>query len=54
MNNNYSKGKNHSRRNGLKLPSKTHWHLYSLQGLSYQKFVSVVNKVLKQEFYLIK
>jgi hypothetical protein len=38
----------------LKLPKKTYWHLYSLQGLESEKFAKVVNKILKKEFVLIK
>ena len=36
------------------LPKKTYWHLYSLQTLESDKLVSVVNKVLKSEYVLIK
>ena len=37
-----------------KMPKKLYWHLYSLQTLNTEKFVSVVNKILKQEFHVIK
>ncbi|MEA2030094.1 MAG: hypothetical protein U9N55_00665 [candidate division Zixibacteria bacterium] len=36
------------------LPKKTFWHLYSLQALNSNKLVKVVEKVLKQEYFLIK
>ncbi len=36
------------------LPKKTYWHLYSLQTLGSDKLVSVINKVLKSEYVLIK
>lgn len=36
------------------LPRKTCWHLYSLQNLNSEKFVKVVNKVLRREWQLIK
>ncbi len=35
-------------------PLKTYWHLYSLQTLNSEKFVKVVNKILKNEYHLIK
>jgi hypothetical protein len=35
-------------------PQKTYWHLYSLQTLNSEKFVKVVNKILKNEYHLIK
>jgi hypothetical protein len=37
-----------------KMPKKNYWHLYSLQTLNAEKFISVVNKVLKNELHLIK
>lgn len=43
-----------SRKDTFKLPKKTFWHLYSLQGLESEKFVKVVNKILKKEYTLIK
>lgn len=36
------------------LPKKTHWHLYSLQTLQAEKLIKIVNKVLKQEYRLVK
>lgn len=35
-------------------PQKTYWHLYSLQTLNSEKFIKVVNKILKNEYHLIK
>lgn len=42
------------KRGRLGLPKKTYWHLYSLQNLQSEKLVSVVNKILKKEYILIK
>jgi len=36
------------------IPKKTYWHLYSLQGVTSEKLIRVVNKVLKREYILIK
>jgi hypothetical protein len=36
------------------LPKKTYWHLYSLQNLESDKLIRIVNKVLRNEFVLIK
>ena len=36
------------------LPRKVYWHLYSLQSLSGEKFIKVVNKILNKDFQLIK
>ena len=36
------------------LPKKTYWHLYSLQALQTQKLATVINKVLRREYVLIK
>ncbi len=36
------------------LPKKIYWHLYSLQNLNGEKFVKVVNKILRSEYQLIK
>ena len=36
------------------LPRKKYWHLYSLQNLQSEKLVKIVNKVLNQEYVLIK
>ena len=38
------------KKNPEPLPTKTYWHLYSLQNLQSDKLVRIVNKVLKQEF----
>jgi len=42
------------KKNGLRLPEKTYWHLYSLQNLNPEKFIKVVNKILKRNFIVIK
>jgi hypothetical protein len=42
------------RKTASKLPRKTCWHLYSLQNLNGEKFVKVVNKILRKEWQLIK
>lgn len=42
------------RRVDYKKPEKTYWHIYSLQNLNSEKFVKVVNKILKKEYILIK
>lgn len=39
---------------GIRLPKKTYWHLYSLQNCDTEKLAKIVNKVLKQEYILIK
>ncbi len=49
-----SRNKSNGSRRRYKMPAKTHWHLYSLQALNYDKFIQVVNKVLRREFHLIK
>ncbi len=36
------------------LPKKSYWHLYSLQNLGSEKLIKVVNKILKQEYHLVK
>ena len=33
---------------------KKYWHLYSLQTLNSDKFVKIVNKILRKEYLLIK
>ena len=38
----------------LKVSRKTYWHLYSLQNLNSEKLVKVVNKILRNEYHLIK
>ena len=50
----HMKTKANGTRRGYKIPLKTHWHLYSLQALNSDKFIEVVNKVLRREFYVIK
>lgn len=35
-------------------PEKTCWHLFSLQELYGEKFIKVVNKILRREYILIK
>jgi hypothetical protein len=35
-------------------PPKRYWHLYSLQSLQAHKLTEIVNKVLQQEYVLIK
>ena len=42
------------RKSNYKMPEKTYWHIYSLQTLNSEKFVKVVNKILKKEYILIK
>ncbi len=42
------------RRVDYKKPEKTYWHIYSLQNLNSEKFIKVVNKILKKEYILIK
>ena len=42
------------RKSGFKMPEKTYWHLYSLQTLNPEKFIKVVDKILKKHFILIK
>jgi len=36
------------------LPKKTYWHLYSLQRIEASKLTKVVNKILRNEYLLIK
>jgi hypothetical protein len=42
------------RKSDYKMPEKNYWHVYSLQTLNSEKFIKVVNKILKKEFILIK
>jgi hypothetical protein len=42
------------RRTDYQKPEKTYWHIYSLQTLNSEKFIKVVNKILKKEYILIK
>lgn len=37
-----------------RVPQKTFWHLYSLQTLNSEKFIKIVNKILRNEYHLIK
>jgi len=39
---------------GNRQDEKKYWHLYSLQTLSGDKFVQIVNKILKKEYQLFK
>ena len=38
----------------FRMNEKKYWHLYSLQTLTSDKFVKVVNKILRKEYQLIK
>ncbi|UCD17025.1 MAG: hypothetical protein JSV44_11320 [Candidatus Zixiibacteriota bacterium] len=42
------------KKNAVVMPRKLYWHLYSLQGLTGEKFIKVVNKILTKEYQLIK
>jgi len=42
------------RKSDYKMPEKNYWHIYSLQTLNSEKFIKVVNKILKREYILIK
>jgi hypothetical protein len=42
------------RKSNYKVPEKNYWHIYSLQTLNSEKFIKVVNKILKREYILIK
>lgn len=48
------KYKNNNSNHDYKKPQKTYWHIYGLQTLSSDKFVKVVNKILKRDYILIK
>jgi hypothetical protein len=37
-----------------RVPEKSAWHLYSLQNLSSEKFIKVINKILRREYLVIK
>jgi len=37
-----------------KLPEKIYWHIYTLQNLNAEKFIRVVDKILRKEYILIK
>ena len=47
-------GMSKKRKPELRIPTKIYWHLYGLQTLSSDKFVKVVNKILRHEYHLIK
>jgi hypothetical protein len=49
-----SNGMPKRRKSNYKMPEKTYWHIYSLQTLNSEKFIKVVNKILKKEYILIK
>ena len=38
----------------FRFPERTHWSPFVLQGLSGDKFIRVVNKILKGEYVLLK
>ena len=38
----------------IPMPKKTYWHLYSLQTLESDKLARTINKILKQEYMLVK
>ena len=42
------------KKEACRTPEKKYWHLYSLQTLSSDKFVKIVNKILRKEYLLIK
>ena len=42
------------KKSDYKKPEKTYWHIYSLQNLNSEKFIKVVNKILRSEYILIK
>lgn len=42
------------KQNMIVMPRKIYWHLYSLQNLNSEKFIRVVEKVLRKEYQLIK
>lgn len=42
------------KKESYKKPKKICWHLYSLQGLNPEKFIKVIDKILRREFLLIK
>ncbi|MBI3872011.1 MAG: hypothetical protein HY304_02910 [candidate division Zixibacteria bacterium] len=42
------------RKSDSRVPNKTYWHLYSLQTLNSEKFIKIVNKILRNEYHLIK
>lgn len=42
------------RKERYKKPKKICWHLYSLQTLNPEKFIRVIDKILRREFMVIK
>jgi hypothetical protein len=42
------------REESIRQQEQKYWHLYSLQTLSGDKFIKIVNKILKKEYSLIK
>ena len=42
------------KRSGPRESEKKYWHLYSLQTLNSDKFIKIVNKILRKEYQLIK
>ena len=45
---------NYKKPESLRNDEKKYWHLYSLQTLSSDKFVRIVNKILRKEYQLFK
>ena len=45
---------NQKKQSSLRHDEKKYWHLYSLQTLSSDKFVKIVNKILRKEYQLFK
>jgi hypothetical protein len=43
-----------NKKDSYKKPRKICWHLYSLQALNPEKFIKVIDKILRREFMLIK
>jgi len=41
------------KKNRLDFGERTHWHPYVLQSLAPDKFIQVVNKILKGEYILL-
>ena len=44
----------HGSRERKKLPPKTYWITYGLQGLSTEKFLKIVQRILKGKLVLLK
>ncbi|MEE9441418.1 MAG: hypothetical protein V3V99_01970 [candidate division Zixibacteria bacterium] len=42
------------KKENYKKPRKVCWHLYSLQTLNPEKFIKVIEKILRKEFIVIK